>query len=380
MQRSASDRRIEMSLILIIEDELDLRMGLAAGLRRAGFDVAEAGDGDEGYVKLLDLRPDLVLCDINMPGMRGDALLNKLRREQPNLARMPFLFLTALADRENIILGRELGADDYLTKPIDLDILTAVVTQKLEQVVRWDESYSNEIEIERANFLVALSEQTRLSFLSAADVLNHLSEGVILFGNGGRIVFINRVARQILSEEDGLVLRNGMLTSVKQAESIRLRDFLAAILVPNTASYAKISALPFSLSRPSGRRPYAIRASRLEAGLDLEPDYAALVAMFVSDPETPYRLAPALLIALYGFTQTEASIVTNLAAGLSVNDIAEAQHISRNTVHHHLKSIFRKTDTRRQSELISLVLSGLSGDSANSGSPSPRNAQLTRND
>jgi DNA-binding NarL/FixJ family response regulator len=346
-----------MSLLLIIEDEFDLRAGLASGLRRAGFVIAEAGDGDDGYTKILELRPDLVICDINMPGMRGDALLNRLRHEQPTLARLPFLFLTALADRESIISGRELGADDYLTKPIDLDILIGVITQRLQQVMRWEDSYSGEIETKRENFLVTLSEQTRLSFLSAADVLNHLAEGVILFGSGGRVIFINRIARQILSVGDGLTLSNGKLTGARQADTTRIRVFLADILTPDTAKDGATN-IPFTLQRPSGLRPYAIRACRLEAGLDLEPDYAALVAMFLSDPESRRLPSPESLIALYRFTQTEAMIVTNLAAGLSVGDIVQARHISRNTVHHHLKSIFRKTDTRRQSELISLVLSG----------------------
>jgi DNA-binding NarL/FixJ family response regulator len=347
-----------MSLILIIEDEFELRAGLAAGLRRATFDVAEAEDGDEGYAAIIELRPDLVLCDISMPGMRGDVLLKRLRREHPELARMPFLFLTALADHDSVLSGHELGADDYLTKPIDLDLLVAAVTQRLEQVSRWDASISSEIEIERANFLVSLSEKTRLSFLSAADVLNHLSDGVLLFNGGGRIIFINRTARRILSEEDGLYLRDGMLGGDKRSDSLRIRDFLAAILAPSAAGEG-FFVEPLSLERPSGRRSYALRACKLEAGLDLEPDCAALAAIFLSDPETRPRPSAALLVALYDFTPTEARIVADLAGGLSVGEIAETWHISRNTIHHHLKSIFRKTDTKRQSELVSLVLSGL---------------------
>jgi DNA-binding NarL/FixJ family response regulator len=345
-------------LILIIEDEQELRAGLVTGLVRAGFDTAEAGDGDSGYAEILALRPDLVLCDIGLPGMRGDALLNRLRRDHPEFARLPFLFLTALADRDSILAGRGLGADDYLTKPIDLELLIASVHQRLEQGERWDAVYATDLDQERTQFLITLSERTQLSFLSAADVLNHLSDGVLLFNEAGKAIFINRVARRILSEEDGLALRNGTLTGMRSEDSQRVRHLLAAVLAPADGGLLA----PVLLPRPSARRPYAMRACRLEPGLELEPDWGALAALFLSDPEARSRPSEAMLIALYDFTQTEARVAAHLTVGLSVNDVAETLRISRNTVHHHLKSIFRKTDTTRQSELVSLILSGLAGE------------------
>src|SRR6266849_3977768 len=69
------------------------------------------------------LCPDLVLCDINLPVMSGFEVLERLNALAPRLGRIPFVFLTALTDRDSELRARRLGADDYVTKPIDFDML-----------------------------------------------------------------------------------------------------------------------------------------------------------------------------------------------------------------------------------------------------------------
>jgi len=125
-----------MARILCIEDEVLLRRLIAAELKDSGHDILEAGNGVEGMAAVLAQRPDLVLCDINMPVMDGVELLSELRRNHPEAANIPFLFLSALADRKDVIAGMRLGADDYLTKPVDLDLLLVTVEARLAQVSR----------------------------------------------------------------------------------------------------------------------------------------------------------------------------------------------------------------------------------------------------
>ncbi len=342
-----------MALILIIEDEYELRAGLATGLRIAGFEVAEAPDGESGYAAILERRPDLVLCDISMPGLRGDRLLLRLRREHPELARMPFLFLTALADRDSILAGQELGADDYLTKPVDLAILAGLIRQRLDQASRWRETYDDEIERERAAMLAELSERSRLSFLSAADVLNRLAEAVVLIDPAGRATFVNRAALHLLCGDDGLALDQGRLVAHLGDGSRRLREALAKVREAGPSE----PGVHLNIERPSGRRPYALRLCRLDTALDPDAGPGPLVAVFLADPVARVRLSEISLCARYGFTPAEARIVADLALGHSVEAIADLQGISRYTIHHHLKSVFRKTDTTRQPELVALVLS-----------------------
>ncbi|MBV8849430.1 MAG: response regulator transcription factor, partial [Methylobacteriaceae bacterium] len=82
--------------------------------------------------------PDLVLCDINMRVMSGFDVLEHLTRIAPRFNNVPFIFLTALTDRNNELKGRRLGADDYVTKPIDFDVLAAIIAARLAHVARTD--------------------------------------------------------------------------------------------------------------------------------------------------------------------------------------------------------------------------------------------------
>ena len=84
-------------------------------------------NGKEGLDKILSQRPDIVISDITMPEMDGISMLGELQINHPQFANMPFLFLTALADREKMIEGLGAGAESYLTKPIDFDVLMAKI-------------------------------------------------------------------------------------------------------------------------------------------------------------------------------------------------------------------------------------------------------------
>ncbi len=122
--------------LLCIEDEAFLLEEIAGELRDNGFDVLEAADGDQGLELILAEKPDLVLCDVAMPRMDGRELVARLRNEHPHLADTPFIFLSAYADRTHMLDGLHVGADDYLTKPIDFDVLLSKIRTSLRQVQR----------------------------------------------------------------------------------------------------------------------------------------------------------------------------------------------------------------------------------------------------
>jgi len=125
-----------MTTILCIEDETSLRQDISEELEDAGYEVEQACDGEEGLKLILKHQPDLVLCDITMPKKNGYELLNEIREKYPLLAEMPFIFLTALADKERIVAGFKCGADAYLTKPIDFELLLTTVQTSLRQMDR----------------------------------------------------------------------------------------------------------------------------------------------------------------------------------------------------------------------------------------------------
>jgi DNA-binding response OmpR family regulator len=124
--------------ILCIEDDRETAALVVEELTERGFEVALANDGGEGFTAIFKTMPDLVLCDINMPVMSGFEVLEHLTRIAPRFNNMPFIFLTALTDRRNELKGRQLGADDYVTKPIDFDILVTIIQARLAHVARND--------------------------------------------------------------------------------------------------------------------------------------------------------------------------------------------------------------------------------------------------
>jgi DNA-binding response OmpR family regulator len=122
--------------ILCIEDDREAAALIAEELTDRGFDVIVAHDGHEGFVLILKIAPDLVLCDVSLPIMSGFEVLERLNALAPRLQHIPFVFLTALADRDNELRARRLGADDYVTKPIDFDILEMIINARLTAVAR----------------------------------------------------------------------------------------------------------------------------------------------------------------------------------------------------------------------------------------------------
>jgi signal transduction histidine kinase len=119
--------------ILIIDDEPGLLMGLAATIKRSGYGVITAEDGDKGLQKAKETLPDLILCDIMMPPPNGFEL-RKLMSLDPKLASIPFIFLTARTDPMDKINGLKEGADDYITKPFVTDELLARIEAVLRRV------------------------------------------------------------------------------------------------------------------------------------------------------------------------------------------------------------------------------------------------------
>jgi DNA-binding NarL/FixJ family response regulator len=122
--------------ILCIEDDSSVAAMIAEELADRGFEVVVAHDGHEGFVAILKLMPDLVLCDVSLPVMSGFEVLERLNALAPRLGHIPYVFLTALTDRDSELRARRLGADDYVTKPIDFDMLGMIINARLAGVAR----------------------------------------------------------------------------------------------------------------------------------------------------------------------------------------------------------------------------------------------------
>ena len=137
-----------MTTIIYIEDEVHLRENIAEELEDAGYDVLQAGDGQEGLKMIVEHKPDLVLCDITMPRKNGYELLKEIRDTYPLFAEMPFIFVSALADKDRVLAGLKSGADGYLTKPVDFDMLLMTVQTSLRQMERIKRKHEEIVELD----------------------------------------------------------------------------------------------------------------------------------------------------------------------------------------------------------------------------------------
>jgi two-component system response regulator RegX3 len=118
------------ALILVIEDEESYREALLAGLTREGYRVELASDGIDGLRRFVDHKPDLVLLDLLLPGMSGVEVCRRMR----GMAQIPIIMVSALDSETDIVLGLELGAEDYIAKPYRLRELVARIRSVLRRV------------------------------------------------------------------------------------------------------------------------------------------------------------------------------------------------------------------------------------------------------
>ena len=121
-----------MKTILVIEDEPAMRNNLRDILEMENFRCLTAANGREGVAAARSELPDLILCDVMMPELDGYGALTALR-EDPATARIPFIFLTAKGERSDVRAGMNLGADDYLVKPVHVADLLEAIAARLER-------------------------------------------------------------------------------------------------------------------------------------------------------------------------------------------------------------------------------------------------------
>ena len=124
-----------MAKILVVEDEQDLRELIVLELEEVGHTTLEAQNGLQGLERLAEQTPDLILSDITMPELNGYQFFRSVKEDFPEHSETPFILLTALSDRQDELKGLRLGVDDYLTKPIDFDLLIARVEASLRRIL-----------------------------------------------------------------------------------------------------------------------------------------------------------------------------------------------------------------------------------------------------
>ena len=160
MEQKETKSQSQAQKILVIDDEDDYRTMIAATLTFAGYDISQATNGLDGLAAIKFDRPDLVLCDINMPTMDGYTLLDTLK-EDPTSASVPFIFLTGDSTKSDIRHGMQLGADDYLTKPFTSDELISAIETRLARKKSLQKYYESQFDDIKTSIVKSLPHEFR---------------------------------------------------------------------------------------------------------------------------------------------------------------------------------------------------------------------------
>ncbi|GIV26535.1 MAG: hypothetical protein KatS3mg027_0349 [Bacteroidia bacterium] len=171
--------------VLIIEDNADMRDNISEILELAGYEVITAKNGKEGVKLARSEHPDLIICDIMMPELDGYGVLSILSKDS-HTAEIPFIFLTAKAEKQDMRKGMEMGADDYLTKPFtDTDLLNAIKArfekfQRIKNIVQ-----ENNVSLENVqNFFDEAAMQMSIDKLTKGHKIITVPKKELLFREG----------------------------------------------------------------------------------------------------------------------------------------------------------------------------------------------------
>ena len=162
--------------ILIIEDEADLVKGLKLNLADEGYEVDWVPDGREGLRRALEEAPDLIILDIMLPGMNGLEVCRELRQKKANV---PIIMLTAKGEEVDKVVGLEIGADDYMTKPFSVRELLARIKAHLRRENREPRNVPKtcvfgEVEVDFVHFKVRRAGREHDLTALEVDILKYL--------------------------------------------------------------------------------------------------------------------------------------------------------------------------------------------------------------
>jgi DNA-binding CsgD family transcriptional regulator len=196
--------------------------------------------------------------------------------------------------------------------------------------------------------------------VALTEVLDRLPVGVVLVDTARRPVVVNRYAEQVAERRDGFLLEPTGPRASDPRESRTLRQHLTQAIALGASGVRGPSAV-MSVSRPSGRRPYALIVAPLLAPPRGRTSQDAVASVFIGDPEAGQITTTEFLQTLYALTQAEAELVALLARGRTLEEAAAQRGVTLNTARSQLKQVFAKTETNRQGQLMRLVLTGVAG-------------------
>jgi PAS domain S-box-containing protein len=314
-----------MKTILIIEDDQTLRENTAEFLTEEGYNVIFAEDGLVGVQLAMKHLPDLILCDIMMPNMNGYDFFKTIQQIKAT-STIPLVFLTAKTEREDIRTGMQLGADDYITKPFDLNELLQTIKVRLEKhdklLQQHDEKFYALIDnplmgvfiYQNEKFIYVNNAFAKIFSLYPPDFAD-LSFDDITIGEGKELT-LEKIRRCL----------KGIQSSVQIVFEAFHKDTKKKLVVEVFASIVNYKGAP------------ALIGNAIEAA---KADYesAGITTISIADNED-------------SLSKREIEVLDMVCKGLSTSEIAVIMNVSQRTVDTHRANLLNKTGCKNTAELV----------------------------
>lgn len=319
------DRRV-----MLCSPDADLTGYLSDALSRRGYRVECVASAAEAFAAVADRAPDLLLCDDAPPAFDAMALLHGLRQAGQPLRAMPVVVLSSFGSPADIAAGRLAGADDFLAKPVQIDLLDAAILSQLRLV-------------ERVRAALAPAPRKPAAAVGPGEwgaLADRLSFGIIMSSQNGQPLFANLAARKLAGDS-----------------AARLRSWARPHPAAAGSAHAHTDAgiVAFRMLPPASA-PGAPDSSLFLAHLDLRgrDSGAACLATLLFSPDCSNHGTRLMADAL-GLTPTETLVAVHLATGKRPEEIAQMMSVTMPTVNYHLRNIYQKSGTSRQSDAVRLL-------------------------
>lgn len=232
-----------MTRVLIVDDDLEMRDQIATTLLASYYETYTAVDGRDGVTKALAHPPDLIVCDMMMPNMNGQEVLAELR-EHPETASVPFIFLTAVDDRSTVRESMNLGADDYLYKPFQVDDLLKSVSARLklhQQITATAEEQLDVIKLRLAR-MITHELRTPLGFIVTSLDIMAMEDGKVSAEESRQMIDTMRLgAKRLAHCVEQMTFATYLTTGVFSAEKVAENGFAMPLneLISNSIKAAQ---------------------------------------------------------------------------------------------------------------------------------------------
>jgi len=324
--------------VFLVDDDEIVRNTLSVGLVERGFTVSAFADGASALAQWRDSTPDVAVVDLGLPDMAGNDLIEQLL----SIAHRPILVLSRHHDSTIVAEAIKRGVSGYLVKPISaIQLIPPIETamarnERLERILK--KQFGGEDSSDSSAQFDALLEQ--------------FSFGVAIIDEDLKVVRQNSEIKRLVEQGDTLALDGNRLFAADDVDVHPFRELLSSIV----SATDDVTGQVLAIGRSSPGRHLQVWGAPLLSGVNDGSGASPRVGVVVvSDPDQNATVPGSVLKSLYGLTATESRLAEALVNGLSVEQFATASKTSYNTARSHLKSIFVKTRTNRQVDLVRLL-------------------------